>query len=119
MNPNLQEVTFDTIAEQTADLLTQRDEMDAILKRATELKATIDAELFKRCATNEGRELRLVPEGRVVKIITVRDFKSVPIEFADAHSATQIVVNTKVLKALADTGLAVPGIKEREQLYVK
>lgn len=105
---------------QTAKLLESRDELQLILKQAEEIKKGIDTELFNRCVVGASKSLTIgVPEGRQVKIITVRDFKTVPVEFADKYQATKIVVETKILKALADTGVAVPGISEREQLYVK
>lgn len=119
MTAQTQEITTETLHQQTQVLLEQRDEVLEVLGRATQMKAEIDAELTRRCLETASKSLMLISSDRIVKMITMRDFKQVPLDFADRYSATQIVVNTKILKALADSGVDVPGIKEREQLYVK
>jgi hypothetical protein len=115
---NIQQIKLTAITKtRTENLLTKREELNAIMAEAKQTLDRINEELMVRVTQEETGKL-IVGE-KTVQIVNRTNFTNVPLDFARPLMAVREVIDPTVLKPLYNKGVEIPGVTYAAYILVK
>ena len=99
------------------ELVARRNELDALIKEAEQIKSKIDEELFPRAYSQP--EQKYGVDDSTVMIVSRPNFNAVPLVYAQKHKAVKLVPDSDVLKPMWKEGVQIPGVKITEYVTVR